>query len=76
MRAMTVHVKQFTAAKQQELLAKLDAACDRLNAGLDVIDRSFEIRALLYMGVLGLDDAADLVEEFKRDAQTYRRGAL
>lgn len=72
---MTVHVKEFTAAKQQELLAKLDAARDRLNAGIDVIDRSFEVRALLYMGVLGLDDAADLVEEFKRAAQTYRRGA-
>jgi hypothetical protein len=64
--------RHASQASQRLLIAKYRAARGRLNAGLDLIDRSFEIRALLYMGVLDLDDARAAVSVFKYACAAHR----
>jgi len=56
-----------------DMIAELNAARDRLDRGLDLLDRARDLRELLYMGVLELDDAHAMVAEFKRDVDAHRR---
>lgn len=71
---MTAHVKvgaHGVGAEGHDLLGELDAARARLNAGLDLIDRSFELREQLQWQ-LDLDHMRDQVSALKRAVAAHR----
>jgi hypothetical protein len=73
-RAIPNWIVPMTHHDHDLLLREYRAARDRLNAGLDLIDRSFDLRELLACG-LDLEDMQAEVADFTRAVQLHRRSA-
>ena len=70
---MSTAVKVSGACSRSDLLTQLAATRDRLDRATNLMQQSLKLRALLYMGVLDLDDAKTEVWEFRRACQAHRR---
>jgi len=57
--------KQITYVSSNELIAQLCDARDRLDEGVELLNSALDLRELLYMGVLDMDEARHLVHELK-----------
>jgi hypothetical protein len=68
-------VSTSTPQAQSDLLAKLDAARDRLGRGVDLIAQALDLRAMLCWQ-MELDHMRDLVDAWKRDVAAHRRKLL
>ena len=69
----TALAKSGGAFARGDLLSQLAAARERLDRATELMQRSLELRALLHMGVLDLDDAKTEVWEYRRACQAHRR---
>jgi hypothetical protein len=59
------YAKQYRSA-EVHILAEYREARAQLNAGLDLLSESIELRERLHMGVLDLDEAKRQVADFNR----------
>ena len=70
---MSTAAKVSGACSRSDLLTQLTATRGRLDRATSLMQQSLKLRALLYMGVLDLDDAVKEVWEFRRACQAHRR---
>ena len=59
--------------EQELLLTRYRAARARIDAASDLLDAAIDLHALLFWGVLGLDDAKAEVAELRRAVETHKR---
>ena len=83
--AATAHGAKFTKNEKQkpctrlatltqadaDLIGSLNAARDKLNAHVALLNRALDLRELLYFGI-DLDDAVQAVADFRRDCARVR----
>jgi hypothetical protein len=56
---------EITFLSSNELIAQLCDARDQLDEGVELLSSALDLRELLYMGVLDMDEARHLVHELK-----------